>query len=80
MVDPGAAATPGWTDVPSTRHGNAGTLSFADGHAELHHWVEPSTALSNNPDDWNSAPGSNGQPNRDIAWILQRMISPQFSN
>ena len=32
-----------WLDSPATRHGNAGTVSFADGHAEPWHWKEQTT-------------------------------------
>jgi len=27
--------------LPSARHGNANPLSFADGHVEMHRWVDP---------------------------------------
>jgi prepilin-type N-terminal cleavage/methylation domain-containing protein/prepilin-type processing-associated H-X9-DG protein len=33
-----------WQNTPASRHGNAGLVSFADGHAELWRWVEPTTA------------------------------------
>ena len=29
-----------WLDVPSGRHGNATGMSFVDGHAEIHKWVD----------------------------------------
>jgi prepilin-type processing-associated H-X9-DG protein len=29
-----------WLDVPSGRHGNSTGFSFADGHAEIHHWMD----------------------------------------
>ncbi len=32
-----------WQNAPASTHGNAGTLSFADGHAELWRWLEPTT-------------------------------------
>jgi prepilin-type N-terminal cleavage/methylation domain-containing protein/prepilin-type processing-associated H-X9-DG protein len=32
-----------WVSWPSTRHGNAGTFSFLDGHAELHQWLDGRT-------------------------------------
>ena len=32
-----------WQNTPASRHGNGGTLSFADGHAELWRWREPTT-------------------------------------
>ncbi len=32
-----------WNDMPSKRHGGNGTgFNFADGHAEIHHWRQPS--------------------------------------
>ncbi len=29
-----------WQDVPATRHGSAGGLSYADGHSEIKHWKD----------------------------------------
>jgi prepilin-type N-terminal cleavage/methylation domain-containing protein/prepilin-type processing-associated H-X9-DG protein len=33
-----------WQNSPSTRHNRGGDLSFADGHAELWKWYEPTTS------------------------------------
>ncbi|MBI4658262.1 MAG: prepilin-type N-terminal cleavage/methylation domain-containing protein [Verrucomicrobia bacterium] len=33
-----------WQNLPASTHGNGGTLSFADGHAEFWKWIEPETA------------------------------------
>jgi prepilin-type N-terminal cleavage/methylation domain-containing protein/prepilin-type processing-associated H-X9-DG protein len=30
----------GWLDAPSGRHGNATGFAFADGHAEIHKWLD----------------------------------------
>ena len=30
-------------DVPASYHNGAGGLSFADGHAEIHKWLDPRT-------------------------------------
>ncbi len=32
-----------WWEIPATRHNNGGTVSFADGHAELWRWREANT-------------------------------------
>lgn len=32
-----------WQNTPASRHGNAGQVSFADGHAEFWSWREPTT-------------------------------------
>jgi prepilin-type processing-associated H-X9-DG protein len=37
---PGDRAT-AWVDVPSKRHGSACGFNFADGHAEIRHWMYP---------------------------------------
>ena len=37
------AYEPEWTDLPASYHNGSANLSFADGHAELHHWIIPST-------------------------------------
>jgi prepilin-type N-terminal cleavage/methylation domain-containing protein/prepilin-type processing-associated H-X9-DG protein len=34
-----------WQNSPASRHGNGGTLSFADGHAEFWKWLAPRTHL-----------------------------------
>lgn len=60
-----------FVDYPASHHGGRGTLSFADGHAELHKWLDDRTKipirgiahfLSGNPSPHNS----------DIAWLQQR--------
>jgi prepilin-type processing-associated H-X9-DG protein len=33
----------GWQNVPSSRHGNYGQFSYADGHAAIVRWLEPDT-------------------------------------
>jgi prepilin-type N-terminal cleavage/methylation domain-containing protein/prepilin-type processing-associated H-X9-DG protein len=38
-VEPGGA----WRNIPASRHGNFGQLSFADGHASNMKWLEPKT-------------------------------------
>ena len=32
-----------WQNTPASRHGDAGQVSFADGHAEYWSWREPTT-------------------------------------
>jgi prepilin-type N-terminal cleavage/methylation domain-containing protein len=32
-----------WQDLPSTLHSGAGSQSFADGHSEIHKWMDPRT-------------------------------------
>jgi prepilin-type N-terminal cleavage/methylation domain-containing protein/prepilin-type processing-associated H-X9-DG protein len=39
-----------WQNTPSSRHGNGGQVSFADGHAQRWRWVEPTTKSANGRD------------------------------
>lgn len=38
---PSSAKATEWIDVPAKYHGNSGSFTFADGHAEIHKWVSP---------------------------------------
>ncbi len=39
--------TPEWIDWPGTYHNNACGFSFADGHSEIHKWLEGNTKVKN---------------------------------
>jgi prepilin-type processing-associated H-X9-DG protein len=58
-------------DVPASYHNGAGGLTFADGHSEIHRWLDPRTR----------APIKRGQNlplqapspgNRDVIWLQER--------
>ena len=83
MVNPGYL--PGderWRNLPASYHNGCGSFSFADGHGEIHAWLErggenktifPVTMAStpsNQP--WNVA-GTAGFTSRDYEWIVDRM-------
>ena len=69
MHDPDRRSQAKLIDIPASYHNGAGSLSFADGHAEIHKWTDPRTrpsihytnnvsniATPNNPDaDWLAA-------------------------
>ena len=38
-----------WIDLPASYHNGSTAFSFADGHSELHRWLEPSTVRPPNP-------------------------------
>ena len=57
-----------WQDVPAVRHGNAGGLSYADGHSEIKKWKDAKVISYNgNPHSINGDPNSS-----DNAWLEQR--------
>jgi prepilin-type N-terminal cleavage/methylation domain-containing protein/prepilin-type processing-associated H-X9-DG protein len=53
-----------WGNLPAVYHNGAAGLSFADGHAEVHKWVEPATLAKK----WT---GDRKAP-RDVRWIQER--------
>jgi len=59
---------PQWIDWPATRHQMSGTISFADGHVELHHWVDPSTQVVQGNVSIKNVPGS-----PDYQWLWERI-------
>ena len=61
-----------WVDLPASYHNGACGFSFADGHSEIHKWLEGSTKVKVKKSQYNGfdAPGS-----RDIQWIVQRSVA-----
>lgn len=43
MYDPDQRAEGNLVDLPASYHGGAGALTFADGHAEMHKWLDART-------------------------------------
>src|SRR5262249_38753584 len=74
---------PSWTewyqDLPAVYHGNAGRLSFADGHWEIRRWRDRRTMLPVRPGipwllNWKPMP----QPgNSDIIWLQDHATRQQ---
>ncbi len=60
-------------DYPASYHAGSGALSFADGHAEYHKWVEPTTTPMLQPGESLSG-GSKptGPTDRDMSWLAER--------
>lgn len=63
-------------DYPSSYHNGAGAFNFADGHSDLHQWVDARTTPPLRKDfhlpidGWAASPG-----NLDIAWLQQHSTS-----
>jgi len=60
-----------WRDIPASYHGNAGSLSFADGHAEIKRWKDGNT-LAKTP-----VSGARPDTSGDFAWLQERTTVAQ---
>lgn len=62
-----------YSDLPSPYHGKAGNVAFADGHVELHRWLDPVT-LHTVIAGQTAGPSNIGLRNSpDYAWLTARM-------
>ena len=60
-------------DYPSSYHNGAGGFSFADGHAEIHRWLDGRTKLNYRKDFHLSVLPPNPSPNNpDVLWLQER--------
>jgi prepilin-type N-terminal cleavage/methylation domain-containing protein len=74
-----ATAQQGWVDYPAGLHNGAGSLSFIDGHSEIHRWIERTSrgpgGLDSHVTDWAKLNPGKIPGNRDIWWMAQRTSS-----
>ena len=66
-----------WGDCPASYHNGSGSLSFADGHAESHHWQSsatkfPVTTTGYHPPNFTGANGGY----KDFQWLADRYAIP----
>jgi prepilin-type N-terminal cleavage/methylation domain-containing protein/prepilin-type processing-associated H-X9-DG protein len=74
---------PSWIDCPASYHNNAGGITFADGHAQIRKWTDPTvlskwappTILPGNPGFTRLPPSQN--PATDLAWLQNASTVPQ---
>ncbi len=68
IINPGSGFKGRWIDAPAIFHNNASTFGFADGHAELHKWVDPRTIKIAEIDDPGDKFNNKHVGSRDFAW------------
>jgi prepilin-type processing-associated H-X9-DG protein len=56
-------------DSPASSHNKAGTVSFADGHVALKHWVDPRTPGPPYPPTAGATLNMSEPLNPDIEWL-----------
>ena len=73
-VDPRAVGGRGiWGQMPASRHGGAGALSFADGHVATKRWLDPRTCL---PSQRKWVYNVSQPNNPDIDWVVAHATAP----
>jgi prepilin-type N-terminal cleavage/methylation domain-containing protein len=73
VVDP--TTTIKWgRDLPGSYHDHANSLTFADGHSELHKWLEPTTSAPVTLQEHGTYPGT-FPVDHDIQWMINHSTS-----
>ncbi len=64
-----------WMRLPASYHGGGANISFADGHAELHHWQDASTTPPSVPDGAAAVLSTNipSDQQDDFTWVIKHM-------
>jgi len=68
-VQPGGAQ---WADIPASYHNGACGFAFADGHSEIHKWLDKRTQMPVRYLTWDQIGFAPGADRRDIQWIVDR--------
>ena len=66
-----------WINNPASYHGNAGGLSFADGHAEIKGWKDSNLLNANKAKNYVGAWVNPDNSSGNLAWLQERSTSLQ---
>lgn len=62
-----------WIDLPASHHNGAAAVSFADGHSELHRWMDEQTIRPSRPDAAPLPMYLRYSNRTDWKWVMDRM-------
>jgi prepilin-type N-terminal cleavage/methylation domain-containing protein len=65
-----------WQDLPASFHNQCCCITFADGHSEIHKWMDGSTAKPVAKIYREGLPFAPAPPRRDLAWVIEHMSPP----
>jgi prepilin-type processing-associated H-X9-DG protein len=63
---------PNWVNSPATYHGNAGGISYADGHAEIRRWRDANLLAKTKETGITAGPAYSPDKSGDLTWLQQR--------
>ncbi|HTY86864.1 MAG TPA: prepilin-type N-terminal cleavage/methylation domain-containing protein [Candidatus Acidoferrum sp.] len=72
----GAPNNGDWIDYPSSVHSGSGSLAFADGHAEIHKWVNSNTKATTPPAYTKGVSSTYKHAPEDVTWLAVRTPLP----
>ncbi|HWX20036.1 MAG TPA: prepilin-type N-terminal cleavage/methylation domain-containing protein [Candidatus Binatia bacterium] len=72
-----AGKGPGWRNIPASRHGNGGQLSFADGHAQRMKWLEATTRTLKGNSRGGGSAANTVYHDRDLGQIWKSTYPPE---
>lgn len=65
-----------WDDLPASHHNGAGGLAFADGHSEIHKWLDSigrkAVLYDNGGSSWRGSGVIPASEQRDLLWLRER--------
>ena len=61
-----------WTDLPASYHNGACGFAFADGHSEIHKWIDSRTKVPVKYLTYDQVNFSVGNERRDLLWVTER--------
>lgn len=67
-----------WNDLPASWHNGSANLTYGDGHAENHRWLDGSTRKPNRPDGANLPFALGPSERRDFYWLMKRTSSYEY--
>ncbi|MDB6121107.1 MAG: hypothetical protein JWQ71_100 [Pedosphaera sp.] len=73
-----AGKGPSWRNIPASRHGNGGQLSFADGHAQRFKWLEPTTRSLRGNSRSGSTAAATKFKDRDLEQLWKSTYPPEL--
>jgi prepilin-type N-terminal cleavage/methylation domain-containing protein/prepilin-type processing-associated H-X9-DG protein len=60
-----------WIDLPASDHNGAAPFAFADGHAQMQHWVDATTKQPPRPDAVTFPLAVSSNETTDLDWVMQ---------
>jgi prepilin-type processing-associated H-X9-DG protein len=78
MTNPAYGQPNQWWNLPASYHNGAVGVTFADGHALIHKWLEASTIIPVKRAD--VLPVNLTRASRDIQWMFQHATAPYSGN